>query len=106
MVDVKIVTVNPYTTDVYVVEDNSTRKFRLTHNNIKKKIEKKRQHIKDMIWGIVLFALVAGVWGYILYDWLVKPVDGYWAPDYVNSAGELIDTDDDGDYYYWHQIEE
>ena len=106
MTDVKIVTVNPYTTDVYVVEDNSVRKLRLTHNGIKQEIQKKRQRIKDNILCAILFAFVAGVWIWIFYDWLFKPVDGFWAPDYVNSAGELIDTDGDGDYYYWHQIEE
>lgn len=106
MTDVKIVTVNPYTTDVYVVEDNSTRKFRLTHNNIKKGIQKKRQRIKDTIWSIVLLILVAGFWAWLLYDWLAKPMDGYYKPDYVNSNGELIDTDGDGDYYYWYEVPE
>ena len=29
------------------------------------------------------------------------PDSGYYAPDYVNAEGALIDIDGDGDFYHW-----
>ena len=104
MATIKIEHVNEYTTDIYVVEENSIRKVRLTDNNVLNKIKARKAKIKETIWAIICLFLFVGFWAWMITDWLTSPIEGYWAPDYVNSSGELIDTDGDGDFYHWYSV--